>query len=162
LSYGLERRSMSYGRFFDELRPGETFRQWPGRTINEYDDTLLSLLSMNQHPVHHDEHFAHATQHGRRLVAGPTLISIVIGMTQADIGGRALATLHHSDIRYAGPVFHGDMLYADSVILETEELAGGSGAVTIETRATNQRRELVLSLRRKILVPAGGGTECKR
>jgi itaconyl-CoA hydratase len=49
---------MSYGRYFDDLRPGIRFRHWPGRTINEYDDTLLSLLSMNQHPVHHDEHFA--------------------------------------------------------------------------------------------------------
>ena len=73
---------MSYGRYFGELRPGEAFRHWPGRTINEYDDTLLSLLSMNQHPVHLDQHYAQNTQHGRRLVAGPTVISIVIGMTQ--------------------------------------------------------------------------------
>ena len=80
---------MSYGRYFGELRPGEAFRHWPGRTINEYDDTLLNLLSMNQHPVHLDQHYAQNTQHGRRLVAGPTVISIVIGMTQADIGGRA-------------------------------------------------------------------------
>ena len=154
---------MSYGRFFEELRPGETFRHWPGRTINEYDDTLLSLLSMNQHPVHHDEHFARATQHGRRLVAGPTVIGIVIGMTQADIGGRATSTLWYSDIRHAGPVFHGDTLYADSVILEAEALAGGGGEVTIETHATNQRRDTVLRLRRKIVVPGRTGvTECKR
>lgn len=34
---------MSYGRYFGELLPGATFRHWPGRTIHEYDDTLLSL-----------------------------------------------------------------------------------------------------------------------
>ena len=153
---------MSYGRFFGELRPGEIFRHWPGRTINEYDDTLLSLLSMNQHPIHLDEHFARGAQHGRRLVAGPTVISIVIGMTQADIGGRALETLGYSDIRHAGPVFHGDTLYADSRILDAEALPGGRGAVTIETRATNQRQETVLTLRRKIVVPANpaGETQC--
>ena len=93
---------MSYGRSFEELRPGDRFRHWPGRTINEYYDTLLSLLSMNQHPAHHDEHFARGTQHGRRLVAGPTVISIVIGMTQADVGGRAVETLSYYDIRHAG------------------------------------------------------------
>ena len=49
---------MSYGRYFDELRTGDEFKHWPGRTINEFDDTLLSLLSMNQHPIHLDEHFA--------------------------------------------------------------------------------------------------------
>lgn len=145
---------MSYGRYFDELRPGDTFRHWPGRTINEYDDTLLSLLSMNQHPVHLDEHFARSTQHGRRLVAGPTVISIVIGLTQADVGGRALETLSYSDIRHAAPVFHGDTLYADSAIVGAEELPGGRGAVTVETRAANQRQEIVLTLRRKIIVPA--------
>jgi acyl dehydratase len=154
---------MSYGKYFDELCPGETFRHWPGRTINEYDDTLLSLLSMNQHPVHLDEHFARNTQHGRRLVAGPAVISMVIGMTQADIGGRAVETLSYSDIRHAGPVFHGDTLYADSIILEVEKLSGARGAVTIETHAANQHEETVLSMRRKIIVPArpAGGTECK-
>ena len=152
---------MSYGRYFEQLRPGGRFRHWPGRTINQYDDTLLSLLSMNQHPVHHDEHFARGTQHGRRLVAGPTVISIVIGMRQADIGGRALS---YCDIRHVAPVFHGDTLYADSVVVEVEQLPRRRGAVTVETRASNQREETVLSLRRKIIVPAApaGETECKR
>jgi acyl dehydratase len=155
---------MSYGRYFEELRPGDRFRHWPGRTINEYDDTLLSLLSMNQHPLHQDEAFARSTQYGRRLVAGPTVISIVIGMTQADIGGRALETLCYSEIRHAEPVFHGDTIYADSVVLEAEQLPGGGGAVTVETRASNQRQETVLTLRRKIVVPAtpAGEIECKR
>ena len=145
---------MSYGRYFEQLKPGETFRHWPGRTINEYDDTLLSLLCMNQHPVHIDEHYARGTQHGRRLVAGPTVISIVIGMTQADVGGRAVETLSYSDIRHAAPVFHGDTLYAESTVLKTEALTGGRGSVVVETRATNQKQDLVLSLTRKIVVPS--------
>ena len=144
---------MSYGRYFEELRPGETFRHWPGRTINEYDDTLMSLLCMNQHPVHIDEHYARGTQHGRRLVAGPTVISIVIGLTQGDVGGRAGETLSYSDIRHAAPVFHGDTLYAESTVVRTEALAGGRGSVVVETRATNQKHEVVLSLTRKVIVP---------
>jgi acyl dehydratase len=145
---------MNYGRYFEELQPGETFRHWPGRTINEYDDTLMSLLCMNQHPVHIDEHYARGTQHGRRLVAGPTVISIVIGMTQGDVGGRALETLSYSDIRHAAPVFHGDTLYAESTIVQTEALSEARGAVVVETRATNQNQEVVLSLKRKIIVPS--------
>ena len=145
---------MSYGRYFEELKLGETFIHWPGRTINEYDDTLLILLCMNHHPVHIDEHYARGTQHGRRLVAGPTVISIVIGMTQADVGGRAVETLSYSDIRHAAPVFHGDTLYAESTVLKTEALPGGRGSVVVETRATNQKQELVLSLTRKIIAPS--------
>jgi acyl dehydratase len=148
---------MSYGRYFDELRTGDEFTHWPGRTINEFDDTLLSLLSMNQHPVHLDEHFARKTQHGRRLVAGPTVIAIVIGMTQGDIGGRAVATLSYADVRHTHPVFHGDTLYAASTVGETGPpgmVLDGYGTVTIETRAVNQNGDLVLSLRHKIMVPA--------
>ena len=84
---------MSYGRYFEELETGQEFRHWPGRTITEFDDTLFSLMSMNQHPVHIDEHFAPDTQHRTRLVEGPLVISLVIGMSQADIGGRSLQTL---------------------------------------------------------------------
>jgi acyl dehydratase len=147
---------MSYGRYFDELKTGDEFKHWPGRTINEFDDTLLSLLSMNQHPIHLDEHFARQTQHGRRLVAGPTVIAIVIGLTQGDIGGRAVATISYTDVRHANPVFHGDTLYASSTVGETESVGAvlvGHGVVTIETRAVNQNGDLVLSLRHKIMVP---------
>jgi acyl dehydratase len=145
---------MSYGKYFEELRPGETLRHWPGRTINEYDGTLLSLLSMNQHPVHIDEHYARGTQHGRRLVTGPTVISIVIGLTQGDVGGRAIDTLSYSEIRHAAPVFHGDTLYAESIVVKTEALPGRRGSIVVETRATNQKQEIVLSLTRKIVVPS--------
>ena len=144
---------MSYGRYFEELQAGEHFRHWPGRTITEFDDTLFSLMSMNQHPLHIDEHFAETTQHGRRLVEGPLVISLVIGMSQADIGGRALRTLEYSDIRHVGPVFHGDTIYSESTIATKEELPDASGVVTIESRGLNQRGEVILTMRHKILVP---------
>jgi len=139
---------MSYGRYFEELQPGQTFQHWPGRTITEFDDTLFSLMSMNQHPLHIDEHYAAGTQHGQRLVEGPLVISLVIGMTQADIGGRATRTLEYSDVRHLGPVFHGDTIYAESTIISAAE-----GIVTVESRVMNQRRDPVLSLRRRIAVP---------
>ena len=139
----------SYGRYFEDLEPGQNFRHWPGRTIAEYDDTLFSLLSMNQHPVHIDEHFAAGTQHGRRLVEGPIVISLVIGMSQADVGGRGAQTLGYWDVRHVGPVFHGDSIYAESIVVEKNE----GGIVTVEHRGFNQREELVLTMRRKIRIP---------
>jgi len=140
---------MSYGRYVHEIEVGQTFRHWPGRTITEFDDTLFSLLSMNLHPVHIDEHYASSTQHGQRLVEGPIVISLVIVMSQGDIGGRALRTLEYSDVRHLGPVFHGDTVYAESSIV------GKDGEVVeIESRGLNQRGETILTLRRKIVVPS--------
>ena len=141
---------MSYGRYFEELEIGQAFRHWPGRTITEFDDTFFSLMSMNQHPVHIDEHYAAGTQHAQRLVVGPLVVSLVIGMSQADIGGRALRTLEYSDIRHLAPVFHGDTIYAESTIIDKNP-----GVVTVESRGVNQRGEVILSLLHKIQVGHG-------
>jgi acyl dehydratase len=84
------------------------------------------------------------------------VISIVIGMTQADIGGRALQTLGYSNIRHDAPVFHGDTIYAASAVIDKRDLPDGRGAVIVATRARNQRQEVVLTLERQIIVPKAG------
>ena len=144
---------MGYGRHFDELEAGQQFHHWPGRTITEFDDTLFSLMSMNQHPLHIDEHYAAGTQHGRRLVEGPLVISLVIGMSQADVGGRAVETLDYSDVRHHEPVFHGDTIYAESTIVGKEEQAGGRGIIIVETKGFNQRGEIVLVFDNAVFLP---------
>jgi acyl dehydratase len=144
---------MPYGRYFDDLQVDQQFRHWPGRTITEHDDTLFSLMSMNQHPLHIDQHYASATQHGRRLVSGPLVISLVIGISQSDIGGRAIKTLDYSDVRHLAPVFHGDTIYAESKIVAKEELPDQRGIVIVATKGINQRDETILTMQRKIVVP---------
>ncbi len=104
---------------------------------------------MNQHPLHIDEHYASGTQHGRRLVVGPLVVALVIGMSEADVGGRATATLEYRDVRHVGPVFHGDTIYARSSIVAKQD-----GVVTVRSEGVNQRGEVVLTLERKIAVPS--------
>jgi acyl dehydratase len=139
---------LSYGRFYNEFEPGQRFDHWPGRTITEFDDTLFSLMSMNQHPVHNDAAYASSTQHGQRLVVGPLVIALVIGMSEADVGGRSTATLEYRDIRHVKPVFHGDTIYARSHILSKSD-----GVVTVVSEGVNQNGEVVVSLERRIAVP---------
>ena len=76
---------------------------------------------MNQHPVHIDEHFAAGTQHGQRLVEGPIVISLVIGMSQARHWRPRYGNTGYSDIRHTAPVFHGDTIYAESTVVEKNE-----------------------------------------
>ena len=75
---------MSYGRYFEEFTVGDVYKHWPGRTITEHDDTWFSLMTMNQNPLHIDEHYAAGTQHGRRLVNGTFIFSLAVGMSVAD------------------------------------------------------------------------------
>ncbi len=138
-----------------EITPGQVFRHWPGRTINEADCTWFALLTMNQHPIHSDAHYAEKfTQHKQRLVLGPLVFSIGIGMTVADVSGKAIANLEIERITHDKPTFIGDTLYAESTVLETTpSTRGDRGVVSVETRVTNQRGEVVMTFKRKALVP---------
>jgi acyl dehydratase len=146
---------MAFGRYFEEFEVGEVIKHWPGRTISEADDTWFSLMTMNQHPLHIDAHYASQTQHGQRLVVGTLVFSIVVGMSVADISGRAIANLEYEEVKHQGPVFHGDTIYAESRILDKREsrTKPDRGIVHVETRGLNQRGEVVLTLKRRVLVP---------
>ena len=146
---------MAFGRYFEEFTVGETIKHWPGRTLKEFDDTWFSLMTMNQHPLHIDEHYARTTQHGQRLVNGTLIFSLVVGMSVADISGRAIANLEYEEVKHLGPVFHGDSIYAVSVVLDVRESKSkpDRGVVYIQTKGYNQKDEVVLTLKRKVLVP---------
>jgi acyl dehydratase len=146
---------MAFGRYFEEFEVGQVFQHWPGRTISEADDTWFSLLTMNQNPLHIDAHYASQTQHGQRLVVGTLVFSIAVGLSVADISGRAIANLEYEEIKHTAPVFHGDTIYAESRILDKTESKSKQdrGIVYLETRAFNQRKETVLTYRRRVLLP---------
>jgi len=145
---------MAYGRYFEEFKTGEVIKHWPGRTINEADCTWFALLTMNQHPVHSDAHYAAThTQHGQRLVLGPLVFSIGIGMTVADVSGKAIANLEIEKITHEAPTFIGDTLYSESTVLATRESTQGDrGIVSVETRVSNQRGERVMTFKRTALM----------
>jgi len=144
-----------FGRYFEEFSEGQIIRHWPGRTITEADCTWFALLTMNQHPLHSDAHYAQQyTQHGQRVVLGPLVFSIGIGMTVADISGKAIANLEIERIVHEAPTFIGDTIYSESTVLATRESSQGDrGVVSVETRVTNHRGERVMTFRRTALVP---------
>ena len=143
-----------YGRYFDELQPGQHFRHWPGRTITEFDDTWFTLMTLNTNPIHFDAAFAAKSQHKQRLVNGLLVIALVTGMTVRDISQNAIANLEYESIRHTAPTFHGDTLYAASEILEVTPSATkrDRGVVYVETRGLNQKGVVVLTLRRRVLL----------
>jgi len=146
---------MAFGRFLEEFTVGEIIRHWPGRTITEADNTWFALLTNNQHPLHSDAHYAATqTQHGQRVVLGPLVFSVGIGLTVSDVSGRAIANLEIEKIQHHAPTFNGDTLYSESTVLDVRESRQGDrGVVSIETRVRNQRGEVVMTFRRKVLVP---------
>ena len=156
---------MTFGRSFEEFTVGEVVKHWPGRTISESDNSLFCSLTMNQHPLHLDAHYAAGTQFGRQVVVGTLVFSMAVGMSVADMTGKVIAALEYDEMRHLAPTFIGDTIYAESEVLDKtlSTSKNDRGVVHFLTRVHNQRDELVLSYRRRILVPTAaratqGGT----
>ena len=145
----------SFGGYLEDFTPGDVFKHWPGKTITESDNHLFSLLTMNHNPLHMDENYMKDHQHGKILVVGPLVISLLVGMSVRDTSGKAIANLEYERITHDAPVFQGDTVYGESEILEVRESRSRTdrGIVYMESRAFNQRGEKVLTLRRRFLVP---------
>ena len=148
-------RRESFGRYFDEFEVGDVFKHWPGKTVTEADNHLFSLLTMNHNPLHVDEHYMRSHQHGRILVVGTYVFSLVVGMSVGDLSGKAVANLEYERVTHDAPVFQGDTIYAESEVLETRPSRSrpDRGTVYVESRAFNQDGDRVLTLRRRFLAP---------
>lgn len=148
-------RRDTFGGYLEDFVPGDIFKHWPGKTVTEMDNHLFSLLTMNHNPLHIDEQYMSEHQHGKILVNGALVLSLVVGMSVPEMSGKAIANLEYEKIVHTGPTFHGDTIYAESEILEVTESRSrpDRGIVYIETRAHNNREEQILTMRRRFLVP---------
>lgn len=145
---------MNLGRYFEEFEKDEIINHPLSKTIFESDNNFFSLLTMNHHPVHTNTDYAEKNQHGKILVVGTLVFSIVVGITVPEISGKAIANLEYESVKHLSPVFIGDTLYVRSKILDVirSEKKNDRGIVYVETIAFNQKNIDVLKFRRKILV----------
>ena len=145
----------SFGKFYEDFIIGERLEHWPGKTVTESDNNLFSLLTMNHHPVHIDKEYKKKkTKYKKNLVVGTYTFSLIVGLTVADISGKAIANLNYHNINHEGPVFIGDTLYAKSEIVSKKLISNKKkGIVKIKTFGLNQNKKIILSYYREILVP---------
>ncbi len=144
-----------FGRYYEDFEPGDVYKHWPGKTITEYDDHLFCMITMNHHPLHTNAWFAeHETVHGRNVVVGNLVYSVVLGMSVPDVSGSAIANLEVESLVHPRPTFHGDTIYAETRVVDkrSSESKPERGVVTVETKGFNQRGEEVCSFRRKVMV----------
>ena len=146
---------MQFGRYYEEFEVGAVYKHWPGKTVTEYDDHLFCLITMNHHPLHLDANYAATTQQGRNVVVGNYVYSLLLGMSVADVSGKAIANLATEELSHPAPVFHGDTLFVESEVLEKRESQSkpDRGTVKVHTRVFNQDGTLVAEFKRLVLVP---------
>jgi acyl dehydratase len=145
------------GHFFEDFEKGQIINHQLSKTIFESDNNLFSLLTMNHHPLHINLDFAQQSQHGKILVVGTLVFSVVVGITVPDISGKAIANLMYENVEHLAPVFINDTIYAKTEILDVHisKSKPDRGIIYVETIAYNQNNIAVLKFRRKVLIKRG-------
>ena len=146
------------GRYFEDFTIGDIHEHRPGRTIGEADNTWFTLLTMNQHPLHFDHAYAARSEFGRPVVNSCLTLSVVVGMSVADISQKAIANLGWTDIKLTAPVFVGDTIYAESEVLAIRESGSrpNQGIVTVRTTGRKADGTVFMTFERTVLVPKRG------
>ncbi len=143
-----------HGGDYEDFKIGMTIRHWPGRTISEADNTWLTLLTMNQHPLHFDQAYGNTTEFRQILVNSSITLAIVSGMTVQALSARAVANLGWEKVRLKSPLFVGDTIYAISKILtkRPSKSQTNKGIITVETIGVKSTGETVIIFERSFMV----------
>ncbi len=143
------------GLWFEEMELGAVYEHRPGRTVTEADNTLFTTQTMNTQALHLDAAYSSTTAFGERLVNSMFTLSTVVGLSVAQLTqGTIVANLGFSDVSFPKPLFHGDTLYAETLISDKRESKSrpGEGIVTFTHTGRNQHGDVVVVATRKTLV----------
>ncbi|MEJ0024738.1 MAG: MaoC family dehydratase [Rhizomicrobium sp.] len=145
------------GNYFEDFRVGDTYEHQRGRTVEQFDNYLLTHLSMNTAQAHFNLPYSQALLDGNfreRLVPGPCTLGIVIGLTSEDMSENSFADLGLTAVKMPHPVFAGDTLHAASEVLElkAESERPGAGFMRYRFVGTNQDKKVVVEGERLLLL----------
>lgn len=142
------------GRYYEDFTVGDVYQHPLGRTILEADNTWFTLLTMNTNQNHFNREFAERSPTGRVIVNSGLTVAMVLGQSVTDISQTGIVNLGWEGIALTHPVFVGDTLYAESIVLAKR--ASGSrpyaGIVTAKTRGLNQDGDECVSWTRTVMV----------
>jgi len=151
-------RIVQRGLWFDQFEVGTVYAHRPGRTVTETDNVLFTTLTMNTQALHLDA--AASEQQApfhTRLVNSMFTLSTLVGLSVAQLTqGTIVANLGFSEVSFPKPVFHGDTLYAETLVTDKRlsKSRPGEGVVSLRHVARNQDGEIVAVAVRQTLVRA--------
>lgn len=149
------------GRFFEDFEAGAVYQHPLGRTVTENDNTWFTLLTMNTNQMHFNSQYAQRSEFGRPIVVSTLTVAVAVGQSVTDVTQNAIANLGWDHITMPHPVFAGDTLWSESVVLDkrTSSSRPHAGIVTVKTRTLNQDGQEVCSFRRTFLVHRRGSEQ---
>lgn len=151
------------GLWFEELETGVRYVHAPGRTITEADNVAFTTATMNTQALHLDAAWSDAQPpFHARLVNSMFTLATLVGLSVTQMTqGTTVGNLGFSEITFPKALFHGDTLYAETVVTEKRESKSrpGEGIVTFVHTGRNQHGDVVATATRKAMMRKRPTTE---
>jgi len=150
------------GKYYEELEPGLKIRHFITRTVTESDNVFFTCLTLNPAPIHLDHELAKenskalsSSAEGKPLFNSMFTLALLVGMSVPEAThGTTIANLGFSEVIFPKPVYPGDTLRAETVVLDRRDSKSRptQGIVTLQHLAYNQRGEVVCKATRQALM----------
>lgn len=143
------------GLYYDEIEVGATYQHAPGRTVTEADNVVFTTLTMNTQSLHLDAHWSAQQEFGQPLVNSMFTLSTIVGASVAQLTqGTIVANLGFEAVNFPEPLYHGDTLYTETLILEKRLSSSrpGQGIIKFQHVGRNQHGDVVAECVRSTLL----------
>jgi len=131
------------------------------KTVGETDLYLFAGITGDFSVNHVNEQYMARSKYGRRIAHGALLVgymstcsTMMIDKCQGTALDETPVSLGYDKVRFLGPVFIGDTVYAETEVVGKRESKSRPqwGIVTFEHRARNQHGEVVMVARRNAMM----------
>lgn len=139
--------------FFEEFEPDSTYAIG-SRTMTDDDiDRFIALSGLNN-PLFTSDKTARERGHPGRLVPGPLILSLAMGLVQqAGLFNHVVAVLEFERLRFLAPVHPGHTLSLTASVMEKRPTSNPKrGLVIVDFTMTNQDQKTALSARARYLM----------
>jgi 2-methylfumaryl-CoA hydratase len=146
-------RHPQYGRYLDELEPGQVFEHPRGFTFLRANMLDFARTFMQTNPLYLNLQYATAMGF-RDLLASPQMVfNVTLSLGVQNDSEKAIANLGYYQVQFLRPVYPGDTLRAFTKVLERKDRGPDKpGIALIRTVGVNQDDRVVLQYERKIMV----------
>lgn len=139
---------MAPSKYGDDFNVGDVYHT-QGITLTEAHIVNWAGLTMDFYPLHMDKEYAAKSQFGERLVHGPLIFALAVGMvgTAGFAGDSAIAWLGVNNMKMLAPVKIGDTIRVEVEVKEKKPTKNpAQGVQTWRYTVINQRDEPVMEL----------------
>ncbi len=144
--------------YFEDFEVGELIVSSRGRTVSDTEHMAWTSIVMNTAQLHFNQAMVDQSPqtyfNGRRVVYGGIVFAFVAGLASEDTTENALAELSFNNGRHLNPVFAGDTLFAESLVVSKRDSPDreDAGIVAFQLIGRNQDGKVVLEIDREVLL----------